>query len=55
MHKNLTNTEKLRESSLMQLLAACSAETGSLGFCCRRGRDVNLADELHVSLCAATA
>lgn len=36
----------------MQLLSACSAETGSLGFYCR---GVSLADEPHVSLCAATA
>lgn len=39
----------------MQFLAACSAETGSLDFYCSHGRDVILAGEPHVSLCAATA
>lgn len=54
-YKNLTNTEKQRESSLMQLLAACGAETGSLGFYRSYGRDVSLADEPRVSLHPATA
>lgn len=39
----------------MQLLAACSAETGSLGFYRSYGRDVSLADEPRVSLHPATA
>lgn len=51
--KIFNNTEKLGESSLMQLLAACCAHTGSLGFYCSHGRDVGLTDEPHVSLCAA--
>lgn len=53
--KIFNNTEKLGQSSLTQLLAACRAQTGSLGFYCSHGRDVGLTDEPHVSLCAATA
>lgn len=53
--KIFNNTEKLGESSLMQLLAACRAQTRSLGFYCSQGRDVGLNDGPHVSLCAATA
>lgn len=52
VHKSFSNTEKLRESSLMQLLAACSAAIESLGFYHSR---VSSAEEPHVSLHAATA